>query len=163
MEKEEWKSITNYEGLYEVSSLGNVKSLGNNKTKKEKVLKPRLNRCGYYQVYLSKLNVPSTFNIHQLVAVAFLNHKPCGHKLVVDHINNNKTDNREDNLQIVTQRFNTCKIKVNYTSEFKGVSWHKRSNKWTSRISLDNKSIHLGMFDCELKASLAYQNKLKTL
>ena len=160
---EEFRDIIGYEGLYQISNFGNVKSLGNDKTKKEKNLKPRLNKHGYYQVSLSKFNLSSTFLVHQLVAVAFLNHIPCGHDLVIDHCNNIKSDNRLENLQIVTQRYNTCKVKINNSSKYKGVSWHKSSKKWMSRILLDNKTIHLGSFKCELAAALAYQNKLKTL
>lgn len=160
---EEFRDVIGYEGLYQVSNLGNVKSLSYNKTKKERLLKLRLNKNGYYDVFLSKVNEPSRLNVHQLVAMAFLGHEPCGHELLIDHVNNNKTDNRLENLQIVTNRFNVFKIKVNCSSEFKGVSWHKRSNKWVSRILLDKKRIHLGMFDCELKAALVYQNKLKEI
>ena len=81
---EEWKDIEGYEGLYQVSNEGRVKSLGNNKYKKDKILKPNTVRKGYLRVVLSKNNIASSFNIHRLVAKAFIPNsegKPCvGHK-----------------------------------------------------------------------------------
>jgi hypothetical protein len=95
--------------------------------------------------------------------MAFLNHIPSGNKLVIDHRNDNKLDNRLENLQVVTNRFNTCKTRGNYSSKYKGVNWHKHTQKWVSRIIINNKRHSLGYFNCELAAHLAYQNKLKTI
>lgn len=94
MEKEVWKSIPNYEGLYEVSSLGRLKSLIRNK-----ILSPS-KECGYLKTSLRKDGKQRKLAIHQLVAMAFLGHIPCGHKSLVNHINKNKLDNRIDNLKI---------------------------------------------------------------
>lgn len=160
MENEVWKSIRDYEGLYEVSSLGRVKSFWNNK---EKILKPTNSGVGYLSVILYKSDLKKQITVHQLVSIAFLNHTPNGNKLVIDHINDDKTDNRLDNLQVVTQRFNACKTQGRYSSEYKGVSLYKRTNKWISKIRINGKLIHLGYFNCELAASLAYQTKLKEI
>ncbi len=103
-----WKDIPNYECIYQVSSLGRVKSLGNNKQKKEKILKSGETK-GYLQVVLCKNKKPKTKYVHQLVAMAFLNHIPCGHRFEVDHINNIKSDNRVENLQILTHKDNSLK------------------------------------------------------
>lgn len=159
-EVEIWKDIPGYEGLYQVSSLGRVKSLNYGLSKQEKVMVGWINNDGYKTVTLS-FNGKKTKKIHQLVAIAFLNHKPNGVKNVVDHINDNKLDNRVENLQIVTQRFNVYKTQVKYSSKFKGVHWCKSANKWRSRISINGKEKHLGYFDCELAASHAYQKALK--
>lgn len=153
--QEIWKAIPGYDG-YEVSNLGNVKSLGNNKTRKEKILKPLSNGKGYFQVELFKKRV----YIHQLVAMAFLNHKKDGHKLVVDHINNIQTDNRLENLQIISQRKNTIKNKTNKTSKYEGVDWHKSSNKWRARIYINGKYEYLGIFSSEEEAYLKYKERL---
>lgn len=163
--EEIWKAIPGYDG-YEVSNLGNVKSLSKQRVfgkntyfTKEKILKPLSNGKGYYQVEIYKKRI----YIHQLVAISFLNHKKDGHKLVVDHINDIKTDNRLENLQIVTQRENNRKTQGNYSSQYKGVNWQKGINKWRAKITINNKQKHLGVFNSEYEAHLAYQNKLKEI
>ena len=83
--------------------------------------------------------------------------------LVIDHINDNPSDNRLENLQIITQRENTCKTQGRYTSKYKGVCWYSRDKRWVSKIYIDKKTIVLGYFKCELTAHQAYQNKLKTI
>lgn len=168
---EVWKSIPNYEGLYEVSSLGKVKSLPrkicNHKgchISKEKILRPGINSRDYLSIVLFKNNSKKSLNVHQLIAMAFLNHTPCGHNLVVDHINKNKIDNRLENLQLITNRKNCSKDVKNKTSKYTGVSLDKRNNnRWKSLIKIKGKTTYLGYFKCELAAHLAYQNKLKEL
>lgn len=108
MKKEEWKSIPNYEGLYEVSSLGRVKSLI---YRKEKIKKLTLEKKGYLVTHLSNNGLKKTFRVHQLVAMAFLNHKTDGNNLVVDHINSIKSDNSLGNLQIMSNINNILKGK----------------------------------------------------
>ena len=73
----------------------------------------------------------------------------CPKDKVVDHINHDKLDNRKCNLRICTQQQNTinkCKSKVN-TSGHTGVSWHKKGNKWQVHICVNNKQMHLGVYD----------------
>ena len=155
MKKEEWKTIPNYEGLYEVSSLGRVKSV-----RKNKILKPILN-SKYLKVSLSNYK---KYRIHQLMVITFLNHKPDGtYKLVVDHINGDYLDNRLENLQLISQRENVSKSNKLKTSKYIGVSWSKQSKKWHSSITINKKLIHLGYFNCELEASIVYQNKFKEI
>lgn len=97
---EEWKEIRGYEGLYEVSNLGNIKSLekisynqyGAKKVQKEKILKPIFNK-NIYKVTLFIKGVGKSYSIARLVALHFLD-KPKNQKLKVTHIDNNK---REDN------------------------------------------------------------------
>jgi hypothetical protein len=160
IEKEVWKDVIGYEGLYQVSNLGNLKSFWN---KTERILKQSVNGKGYVKVTLYKSDSKKQTTIHQLVAVAFLNHNPNGMRLVIDHINDNKTDNRLENLQVVTQRFNVSKTQDGYSSKYIGVYWSKTLNKWLSQIKINGKKKHLGVFNCELAAALAYQNKLKQI
>lgn len=70
-------------------------------------------------------------------------------KLQVDHINMNKTDNRQSNLQVVTQQENLHK-KSKYssnTSGHTGVKWNKRLSKWQVQITRNKQRVHLGVFD----------------
>jgi hypothetical protein len=156
IEKEVWKSIPNYEGLYEVSSLGRVKSV---KYNKEKILKYDYEI--YLKVKLSKNGIAKNKRIHSLVAEAFLNHKPNGMEKIIDHINGDKHDNRVDNLQIVTQRQNVSKMKGNFSSKYIGVSFDR--GRWQVSIYINKKNYKLGRFKTELEAHQAYQNKLKEL
>lgn len=173
IEKEVWKPIPNYEGLYEVSSLGNVKSLsrkwvsgnGGNRSHQEIIMKPFVtgkNR-NYYALSLSKNGKSKLIAIHLLVAKTFLNHTPNGNELVIDHINNDQSDNRLDNLQIVTNRKNVSKDIKDKTSKYTGVSWDKERSKWLAEIRIDKIKYFLGRFSIELEAHQAYQNKLKEI
>ena len=160
---EVYRDVKGYEGLYQVSNLGNVKSLNYNRGGKERILKPSYS-VGYLKVSLCLNKAVKNRKIHQLVAEAFLNHKSCGHNLVVNHINFNKTDNRVDNLEIVTARENCNHKHIKSSSKYTGVTWYKSSKKWMSQITINGKNKHLGYFDSELKASNAYElalNKIK--
>ena len=166
--QEEFRDVIGYEGLYQISNLGNVKSLPREVCNhlgchilKERILKPGVNGSGYLMVVLNDKSI-KTKRIHKLVAETFLSHKSNGQVLVVDHINNNKLDNRLENLQIITNRENLSKDKKG-SSKYAGVSWHKPSKKWRSRLYFNGINIYLGIFKTELEASNVYQNKLKEL
>lgn len=158
MTKEVFKTIPGYEELYEVSSIGNVISKQNSNCR---ILKPWVGTNGYLFVKLSIKGKSKVYTVHKIVAMAFLNHISCGHKLVIDHINDIKTDNRVENLRIVSQRENAYKTQNKYTSKYKGVCFSKKSNKWLSRIYLNNINYTLGYFATEHEAHLAYQNALQ--
>lgn len=157
--KEIWKTIEEFDD-YQVSNYGNVKSL---KFDKEKTLKPCIGTDGYYRVCLHKNKRNVTKKIHQLVAIAFLNHKPCGFKFVVNHKDFNRLNNHVDNLEIVTNRENSNKKHIPSTSQYVGVSWENFSSKWISKIAIKGKFIFLGRFTNEYDAHIAYQNKLKEI
>ena len=170
MQNEIWKDIPNYEGFYQVSNLGNVKTLSREicnvtgcRITKTRLLKLGVDSKGYYMCILCKDKYRKTRNVHQLVSEAFLLHSPCGLNIVVDHINNNQLDNRVENLQIITHRKNISKDRKNKTSKYTGVFWSKKDKKWISKISVNKKTTVLGYFKCELAAHLAYQNKLKQI
>ena len=170
MEKEIFKDIQGYEGLYQVSNLGNVKSLeryvnnkGGKRFQKERILKPRKNKDGYYSVIISKEGKPKNFSVHVLVAMAFLGHVPNGHIIEVDHKNEIKADNRAENLQLLNTREHRSKAYLNKktSSKYTGVYWSKHAKKWHSEITIDGKKKSLRYFADEHEAHLAYQKALE--
>lgn len=168
---EVWKNIPNYEGMYQISNLGNVKSLPREVLKKgkypfickEKILKNRKDGAGYLCVALFKNSKRKDMCVHQLVAIVFLNHTICGYNIVVDHIDSNPLNNRVENLRLITQRENTYRVRDNYSSKHKGVCWKKQAKKWQASITINGKTKYLGLFISEYSAHLAYQNKLKEI
>ena len=97
--KEIWKPVPGYEGYYEVSNLGRVKSLRSNRLR---VLSP--NSRKYLGLQLYKDGKANSVHVHRLVAEVFC--ERLEGKDVVDHINSNKNDNRAENLRWVTQKEN---------------------------------------------------------
>lgn len=156
---EVWKDIPNYEGLYQVSNLGNVRSLNYRRTGKVKNLVLNINSTGKQCVDLYKDGFRLNLYAHALVSSAFLNHKPNGHKIVVDHINNKPLNNKLYNLQLITQRLNASKDRKG-TSKYTGVCWDKNNNKWIVSIVINGSNKFLGRFTDEKKAAQAYQNEL---
>lgn len=128
---ENWKSIKGYEGLYEVSDFGNVRSLDRevkteirfNKKRiiKGKMLKKNLKKNGYYSVDLCKDGIVNSESVHRIVAEAFIPNLE--NRKVVNHINGNKTDNRVCNLEWVS---------------YQGNHWHAREKKLLVNIGRHN-------------------------
>lgn len=161
---ETWRNIPSYEGKCQISDLGRVNSLNYNNTKKEQILRTNADGDGYLYVVLCKNGIRKLRKVHQLVAESFLNHIPDRTlKTVIDHINNIKTDNRAENLQLITNRKNVSKDIKNASSKYTGVTWSKKNLKWVARIGINNKDLHLGYYISEIEASNAYQNRLKQL
>ena len=100
---EVWKDVNGYEGLYQVSTLGNVKSLNYSRTRKERNLIPALKK-GYLSVQLCKEVNVKEFRIQQLVADAFISN-PNGYKFV-NHKDENKQNNCVDNLEWCDTKYN---------------------------------------------------------
>ncbi len=159
----DWKNITGYENSYQISSEGEVKSLKRKGCKKDKILKSSLDGSGYLNVNLSLKGKTKSFHIHKLVAQEFLNHKAGGYDFIIDHKDNNKLNNKQSNLQIITVRKNTSKDQNKRDSKFVGVSWNKRREKWMASIRIKGKLKYLGYFENELNASKAYQDELEKL
>lgn len=100
---EQWKDIPNYEGLYQVSNLGRIKSLYNYKRDNTNILVPHLKR-GYLVIGLRKNGIRKWHSIHRLVAMAFIDNKD--NKPQVNHKDENKLNNRVDNLEWCTASYN---------------------------------------------------------
>jgi len=156
---EVWKLIPGYDEYY-VSSLGRVKSL---KFGREKIMNTWLNKRDYFVIRLSKKTEPKQLfiKVHQLVAMAFLEHKPDGtQNLVVNHIDFDTHNNCVDNLEIITHRENANRKHCKSSSSYTGVSLCKKTNNWSSSIFVNGKTKHLGTFDNEIDASKYYEKAL---
>ena len=141
---EEWRPIEGYEGLYEVSNLGRVRSLdmyvkvgyGNYRLHKGKVLSPTKNKNGYLKVNLYCNGKQKTIDVHRLVTEAFL---PNPDNLPqVNHKDENKTNNRVENLEWCDVKYNlsygTARIRERDTKikngYYTGLSKEEYRKKW---------------------------------
>jgi hypothetical protein len=125
--EEIWKDVVGYEGRYLISNTGRLKSIIKNGV--EKLLKGSLSKQGYWQYSLNwkEKNKYNVYTAQQLVAISFLNHFPDSTKgYVIDHINDNRLDNRLENLRLVTAQenaFNRSRLNA------KGYTWNKCANE----------------------------------
>lgn len=106
MRKEIWKFILGYEGIYQVSNYGRVRSVANEFSRKEKILSLQKNEKGYLCVCLKKLGIGKRFKVHRLVAEAFIPNPE--NKPEVNHIGKkpNKQDNRVWKIEWSTKEEN---------------------------------------------------------
>lgn len=159
MEGEIWKDIIGYDGYYQVSNLGRIKSLSRDVfcgmgyyLKKEKILKQAQHNQGYNGVTLYIENISKQFLVHKLVATAFV--KNLFNKEKVCHIDFNKKNNNSKNLEWVSSLESVCYQMSNkkLSSQFTGVSFRKDRNKWISNIMINGKIIRLGSFKTQEEA-----------
>lgn len=109
--QEVWRPIDGFEGLYEVSNLGLVRSFdryvnrnGGIGLLKGRILKPGMSRVGYLHVVLCKDDKRTTFKVHRLVYEAFNGQIPEG--MEINHIDEDKSNNRLENLNLMTHKEN---------------------------------------------------------
>ncbi len=154
--EEIWKDIKGYEGHYQASNLGRIKSI---KFNKEKILKHQIHKNEYVRVELTINNTRKKIMVHRLVAHVFLG-LDIESDLVVNHKNHIRSDNKIDNLEIVNNRENQSYLKINTTSKYVGVCFVKKIEKWQTYITINKKIIHLGIYDNEIEAHQAYLDAL---
>lgn len=141
---EKWKDIKNYEGLYQVSNLGNIRSLdhirknGENKVclSKGKILKPGILNTGYSFVVLSKNGKTKGYKVHRLVAETFLKNEK--NYKCVNHKDENKQNNNVENLEWCSYLYNN-----NYGTKKERLktSQQKRAGKKVNQYDLNNNFI----------------------
>jgi hypothetical protein len=154
MKTEIWKDVIGYEGLYQVSNLGSVKSIY---YKNGKTLKPLLCTNKYLMVNLYKNKKSSPQLIHRLMYEAFYGIKSCT-KYVIDHIDNNKLNNNLDNLQYITNRQNSYKDK---TSKSGHHNIYLNSGSYLVRLRINNIKKSIGTFKTIEEAIICRDNFLK--
>lgn len=142
----EWRDIAGYEGLYQVSNDGQVKSLrrvvnrkGHDLTVPERILKQGSQEDGRLSVSLWKNNKQEMKKVHRLVAEAFIEN-PKGLPLV-DHEDTNCANNHVSNLRWATHKNNSYNAKrhKDNKSGVKGVSWYARDGIWIVQMQINGK------------------------
>lgn len=128
-----WKAVPNYED-YEVSDLGNVRSLKFGKTK---LLKLRIGTSGYFQVIFSKNGKIKGFTVHSLIYTTFKGEIPPG--MTVDHIDGCKFNNRPENLQLLSNADNARKGNLGRTPWNKGKKCNPLTAEHRAKIGASQK------------------------
>lgn len=170
MIKEIWKPIKDYEGYYEISNHGRVRSLdrtvicfnGRVRHLNGKVLKS--DKTGrHIQIDLYRFGRRKHHYISRLIGLTFINSK---WKQDFDHIDQNTLNNYASNLRPATRNQNAANSKIRAgTSKYKGVrlinNKYNLTKSWRAEIKINYKAIHLGYFKTEKEAALAYNKAAK--
>ena len=165
---EEFKPVIGYDGIYEVSNIGRVRSVDRmscggrfgNYFVSGKLIKTSIDPLnGYRYMTLAKGKHKLKVNVHRLVARAFIGED---NNMVVDHKNGDRGDNRAENLEYVTMRENIsrgrkCEKRENKKCKSRGVTKSKW-NRYISSIRLNGKAIYLGSYGTEIEAAEAYNS-----
>lgn len=139
-----WKKIPNYDGIYEVNNVGQIRN-----TTSGKVLKQHENPLGYKFIRLSKNGVSKKYRVHRLVAICFLENPE--NKPFINHLDSNPRNNQLDNLQWCTQSENIQHAydhgnktptknrigsKMGTTSKYHNVYLDRTRNRWIANIDV---------------------------
>jgi hypothetical protein len=163
-QKEIWKDVLGYEEIYQVSNLGNVKSLQRlirlgyrPRIKKETILKNSIEFYGYYVVNLCKNLKHKKTKVHRIVAEAFIPNPE--NKPQINHKNGIKTDNCVENLEWCTNQENAIHAnKNNLISRQKGSSSHKSKLTEKQVLEIRNLSVSLSYRKLASLYNVTHQN-----
>ena len=146
-----WIPVVGFEGFYEVSNEGFVRSV-----RTGRVLSPGLHKQGYRLVTLCKSGTRSTKTVHRIVAIAFIPNPD--RKPFVDHIYGVAAGDMVKNLRWATRTENcqNAGIRSDNKTGHKGVTFNQRSQKYEARIKLNGKVKYLGSFITAEEAYAAY-------
>lgn len=164
-----WKDVKGFEGRYEVSDLGRVRSVthidnmywfsnGSKRTMKGRVLKST-KKDGKYHVVALFVNKHNQKYVHRLVAAAFISDIPKG--MCINHIDGDIDNNAASNLEIVNYRSNAIHTHQGrkQSSKYVGVYWNKARKKYVAMARAPKgEKKYLGGFDCEVAAHKAYMD-----
>jgi len=162
---EEWRPVVGAEGFYEVSNIGNVRSLDRLSVRSDGVIQRRkgflLKPCesGRKRNYLSvQIGYPNRRHagVHVLVYESFVGSIPKG--MEIDHKDRNTRNNTPENLRIATRSQNHANrgIGISNSSGLKGASYFTAKKKWCAQIKKEQKRIFIGYFDTKEEAHEAY-------
>lgn len=151
---EKWKTIDGFEGIYQISNYGGVRTLRMG----GKIMIPEKTRKGYLRVSLWKEGVRTRVLVHRLVAEAFIGKSD----LRVNHKDLNKGNNHVRNLEFLSDRENTAHFRRS-TGRKLPIGVRVMRDRFQARLNVADKVMYLGVYDTPEMASEAYQNALKSL
>jgi len=164
--KEIWNNALGFEGLYQVSNLGKVRTVkrdyfsGRHHTVKKTIenapLYHRVNRSGYIDVNLRKGKKRRPYTVHRLVYEAFNGAVPNG--LVINHKDLNKMNNNLSNLEAITSRENNIHYLKSIQMKCNSIGVRTQTNGFVAQITNKGHRIYLGYFETEDEASSYYQS-----